>query len=169
MTKQVYSLIGLPININDLWITRPRECDCDVDYDQENPPNFCSKCGRRFISQYSQEIEDYDFKMETLHGYRLLFESTRTDPTQCECRVFVCASWVSFNGCPRIPFSPLPTDHLEKLRIEMSEKLGPRLWDDKKFGLYIVPRISPQDEKNKMSEKHKCIGKSKQIDKEPKR
>ena len=60
--------------------------------------------------------------------------------------MFVCASWVSTNGCPEMPYAKLPTNDFAKLQTEMSTKLGPRFWNVRKFGLYVVPKVNPADE-----------------------
>ena len=146
METQVYALIGLPIQYSDLWLKGTRKCECQVEYNPEKPPNYCSNCGRKFIDPYDKSIEGFNSEESTLYGYTLLFESTSTDPGRSKCRVFICASWVSTLGCPEMPFSKLPSNDFNKLQTEMSTKLGPKFWNIKKFGLYVVPRVSPHDE-----------------------
>ena len=46
-----------------------------------------------------------------------------------------------------MPFTQLPTKNLDVLKAEMATKVGSKFWDEKKFGLYVVPRISPTEEK----------------------
>jgi len=143
---QVYALIGLSINHRDLWKEGTRKCLCEVDYDPKNPPNFCSNCAQKFIDPYKKMIDGFDFESSTLHGYKILYESTCVDPDLSKCRAFLCLFWVSDKGCPIIPFTQLPTDNLDVLKAEMATKVGPKFWNEKKFGLYVVPRISPANE-----------------------
>jgi hypothetical protein len=146
MKEQVYALIGLPIDPHDLWLEGTRKCECEVDYDPKRPPNFCSKCGQKFIDPYKKKIDGFDFKFSTLHGYQILYETTCIDPDHSTCRAFLCLFWVSVRGCPIVPFVQLTTDNIDVLKVEMATKVGPKFWDEKKFGLYVVPKVNPSEE-----------------------
>jgi hypothetical protein len=119
------AIVGLRIAANKLTEKKlTRACSCAVQYDEKNPPNFCSNCGGSFMGESLCHINGYDgrsigdFPVIPSDGYFYI-------------GFFIDAKSVD-NAFKVLPGS------FKKDIYDTVMRYAPDLWDEEKFGLYAI-------------------------------
>ncbi len=127
-----YAIIGVEINIQDLY-TREynRNCDCDIEFNADAPPKYCSGCGNAFLKETMENIEG--FNGSRFNGWDVIFNTDRKKAV-----IGMTTASAREDSDKNISFLQMPAVDLTSIKEELKNALGTRFWDEKKFGLYSV-------------------------------
>ena len=139
-----WAILGVEIDKKCLYdYTYERSCDCEIEYDEHNLPNFCSNCGIKFAKEEGTPIPNYEHSPngDHLRGYDLFFAQHD--------KVYVCLLKVRVSGKHGINskfeniFRPHFNDRITAFLNNLKE-IGIGV-DMNMFGLYVFQRHEPID------------------------
>ena len=130
-----YVVIGCEVDSSKLYsVQKVRNCNCEID--DADTANFCSNCGRAVWGEENLPIEGFDEDNYKFMDYQVV---TVTDNERF---------WIAIRSARASDYTDeavkLETpDDISGLREELKSKLGPLgLWDEKKFGIWVIQYVS---------------------------
>lgn len=141
-TYRAYALIGVKINVDKITNeSRERSCNCDVIYDEKNPPKFCSDCGQEFKEKrriFTKQVEGGEAEeLFFLGKYPMVFPVLEEEyEDQKEVYIALLKRECNDDSHGEQNGGELPTaEQIEKFKNDLSIF---EWWDEKKFKLWSV-------------------------------
>jgi len=133
-----FAIIGVEVAPDKLKETKTvRSCSCPVAFDENDPPKFCSKCGKPWHKRGSYAIDGYDEGSMTFKGLKIAYTTDNHGMVIGESMT----KSEDYGDDLEMGFVELSTS-LDKMKKKLKDTLGPYLWDETRFGLYSLLHCS---------------------------